>query len=233
METFNKKYLDIEPGDVVVGVIAQRTSEYLRVDIGTAELGMLKLLNFQGATKRSKPDIYPGDLVIAKVLESSSVNSEPFLTCVNARTGKSDGLGVITGGGSIDRPGILSGMVAATQVLGAVGLEAAGNNKPNSSEFNPNDPSHHQRGDTKKGSDCDGFAIWMSLSLCRRLLATESTILQSLGKSYSFEIAIGMNGYVWLNGGTIEKTIGILNAIESFEFVADDVIEEHMKSIYS
>lgn len=102
VETHNKKYLDVEPGDIVVGIVSARMAEYLRVDIGTAEPAMLKLLNFQGATKRSKPDIYPGDIVVAKILELTNNNSEAFLTCVNHRTGKSDGLGVITGGGSIE-----------------------------------------------------------------------------------------------------------------------------------
>merc|ERR1719225_853663 len=83
---------------------------------------MLSMLNFQGATKRSKPDIYPGDIVVAKILDTTQDSGEPFLTCVNLRTGKSDGLGVLTGGGSTTRPGILSGMVAATTVVETAGL---------------------------------------------------------------------------------------------------------------
>ena len=60
IETHTKRYHDPVPGDVVLGTVVTRLSEFFRVDIGTAELGMLNMLAFQGATKRSKPDIYPG-----------------------------------------------------------------------------------------------------------------------------------------------------------------------------
>ena len=231
VDTNNKRYLDLEIDDIVVGIVASRTVDYLKVDIGTAEYALLKLIDFQGATKRAKPEIYPGDIVVAKIKSETCKSSEAFLTCVNSRTGKSDGLGVITGGGNIERPGILSGMVAATQVHNVTGLTAAsGKGKNNNNNNNSEDQPYEKSGETKKGSECDGFGMWLPLTLCRRLLVPNNVILSNLGKHFSFEIAVGINGYVWLNGGTLEKTLSLLTALESFQYLDDDVVEEYMKN---
>jgi len=226
VETHSKKYHDPVSGDIVLGVVVQRLTEYFRVDIGTSELALLPMLAFQGATKRSKPDIYPGDLVVCEITEQSkSSSTEILLTCVNERTGKSDGLGVITGGGSIERPGVLSGMVAATTVVQSSGLARKDNKK-----HTPSIPE--KQGQTKKGSDCDGFAQWFPLALCRRLLMKNSKILIAVGKNISFEIAIGMNGLVWLNGGTIDKTMMIFNVIEKCEFIPDEEVISLINAVY-
>lgn len=42
----------------------------------------------------------------------------------------------------------------------------------------------------------DGFMIHTSASLARKILSTQSEVLQRLGKSLPFEIAVGLNGRV-------------------------------------
>ena len=226
IETHTKRYHDPVPGDVVLGTITQRLPEFFRVDIGTAEQGLLPMLSFQGATKRSKPDIYPGDLVVCEITKSTDSNSEPILTCVDERTGKANGLGVITGGGNIERPGVLSGMVAALTVVQSSGLAKTKKKGDKSVK-----EDYQKKGQTKKGSDCDGNARWLPLALCRRLLQHNSVILKSIGKHLSFEIAVGMNGLVWLNGGTIDKTMAIFTVIERCEFIPDEDVVNMINSI--
>jgi len=227
VETHTKKYHDPMPGDIVLGTITQRLGDYFRVDIGTPELALLAMLAFQGATKRSKPDIYPGDLVVCQVTEMTTADTEPFLTCVDERSGKANGLGVITGGGTTERPGVLSGMVAATTVVQSSGLVKSGN-KNKDAMFAP-----ERKGQTKNTSDCDGNARWLPLALCRRLLRQNSAILKAIGKHLSFEIAIGMNGLVWLNGGTIDKTMMIFNVIEKCEFIPDEEVLQLINAVYN
>lgn len=244
IETHTKRYHDPVPGDVVLGTVVTRLSEFFRVDIGTAELGMLNMLAFQGATKRSKPDIYPGDLVVCEILKTTDCNSEPMLTCVDDRTGKANGLGVITGGGNIERPGVLSGMVAALTVVQSSGLAKTNKMKNKTDNRNQSrnqtqktgkteekEEPYKKKGQTKKGSDCDGNARWLPLALCRRLLQQNSVILKSIGKHLSFEIAVGMNGLVWLNGGTIDKTMAIFTVVERCEFIPDEEVVNLINSI--
>ena len=44
-------------GELVVGVIIARHAEGYRVDIGAAQMATLDALAFEGATKRSKPNL--------------------------------------------------------------------------------------------------------------------------------------------------------------------------------
>jgi exosome complex component RRP40 len=46
-----------------------------------------------------------------------------------------------------------------------------------------------------------------------------SPVLEALGKSLSFEIAVGMNGRVWVNAATTATTILVSNAILNSEFL--------------
>ena len=44
-----------------------------------------------------------------------------------------------------------------------------------------------------------GFVFTVPLHLVRKLLSAECALLPSLGKSLQFEIAVGMNGRVWVS----------------------------------
>jgi exosome complex RNA-binding protein Rrp4 len=45
------------PKDLVLGTIIHRHSEGYRVDLGSAQMASLDALAFEGATKRSKPNL--------------------------------------------------------------------------------------------------------------------------------------------------------------------------------
>merc|ERR1711934_768995 len=114
-------------------------------------------------------------------------------------------------------------MVAALTVVQSSGLAKTNKNK-NKKDLQKNEEGYTKKCQTKKGSDCDGNARWLPLALCRRLLQQNSVILKSVGKHLSFEIAVGMNGLVWLNGGTIDKTLMIFNVVEKCEFIPDEEV---------
>ena len=44
-------------GDDVIGIIQGKTPDAFRVDIGSGEVAVLSILSFEGATRRSYPDL--------------------------------------------------------------------------------------------------------------------------------------------------------------------------------
>ncbi|XP_042493885.1 putative exosome complex component rrp40 [Macadamia integrifolia] len=57
-----------------------------------------------------------------------------------------------------------------------------------------------------------------STGLSRRLLCSPTCpVLEALGKKLSFEIAVGLNGRVWVNAGSASTVILAANAIVNSE----------------
>ncbi|KAK2629778.1 hypothetical protein QTJ16_000598 [Diplocarpon rosae] len=85
-------------GDLVIATI-QKSS----VDIYFASLSdytpnaSLPQLSFEGATKKTRPQLGYGSLVYARVTLANK-HMDPELECVSPSTGKSEGLGPLTGG---------------------------------------------------------------------------------------------------------------------------------------
>jgi len=67
--------------------------------------------------------------------------------------------------------------------------------------------------------DGGGFLFSVPLNTVRKLLCTESVLLKALGKAIPFEIAVGMNGRVWVRARSIKETICLVNAIECSEYM--------------
>lgn len=93
VQTAKKRYIPVK-GDLVLGVVTHKHPEYYRVDINAPELATLSAMAFESATKRNRVTVNIGDLIYAKVSVALD-DLEPELVCVNLRTGKSDGMGVI------------------------------------------------------------------------------------------------------------------------------------------
>eukprot|EP01035_Chromulina_nebulosa_P017715 gene17715-23307_t len=72
-----------KPGDQVVGVIDDRGGDYYKVNISNGMVAILNRLSFDGATKRNKPELKKGDVIYARVLNSSP-NIDTELTCTSA-----------------------------------------------------------------------------------------------------------------------------------------------------
>ena len=54
-----------------------------------------------------------------------------------------------------------------------------------------------------------------------RLLRPDSLVLNALGKHLPYEIAIGMNGMVWVCASTSVRTIAVANAIMNAQHLDD------------
>ncbi|KAJ3432391.1 exosome complex component rrp40 [Anaeramoeba flamelloides] len=62
-----------------------------------------------------------------------------------------------------------------------------------------------------------GYCFKCSLNLSRKFLQPRNKILSYLGKKLKFEIAVGVNGRIWINSGSVQDTILITNAIQKTE----------------
>ncbi|XP_034673637.1 putative exosome complex component rrp40 isoform X1 [Vitis riparia] len=64
----------------------------------------------------------------------------------------------------------------------------------------------------------DGFMFESSTGLSRMLLSSPTCpVLEALGKKLSFEIAVGLNGRVWVNASSPSTVILVANAIMNSE----------------
>jgi len=55
----------------------------------------------------------------------------------------------------------------------------------------------------------------LELSKCRALLSSAHPLLSSLGAKYPFELAIGVNGRVWVKATETRNTIDLINSIKA------------------
>ncbi|XWS60727.1 hypothetical protein CRYUN_Cryun07bG0060600 [Craigia yunnanensis] len=82
----------------------------------------------------------------------------------------------------------------------------------------------------------DGYMFETSTGLSRKLLSSPPCpVLESLGKKLSFEIAVGLNGWVWVNAASPDTIVVVANAImnsESLSGAQQIIMAEHLlKSI--
>ncbi|XP_043473089.1 exosome complex component RRP40 [Leptopilina heterotoma] len=83
----------------------------------------------------------------------------------------------------------------------------------------------------KKGKlgvlSADGMLFSCSLSLVRKILNPTCPLLHLLAKEHKYELAIGMNGKIWLKAGpSVDETIAVANAILAAEFTSTNEMPE-------
>jgi exosome complex component RRP40 len=201
--------------DRVVGIVVDRIGatdegggDLYRIDINAAHHGILSNLQFAGATKRNKPIFQPGQIVYCRVLNDAA----------NSTT-------------STDEPILLSCMNGPCDV----GIP--------SKDWTTKENCY---GELRNG----GTICRISLQLARNLLSSatvsndskteaatdeqSNVILEELAKhnkKIPFEVAIGMNGYVWINSTKLEYIILIQNAIQNSNVLTNEQIRAMVKNL--
>jgi exosome complex component RRP40 len=87
-------------GDLVIAQVQRTSMDFFHLSLYPhTPQAFLPQLAFEGASKKTRPQLKQNDLVYAKVV-SASKNMEVELTCINPSTGKAEpeGLGPINGG---------------------------------------------------------------------------------------------------------------------------------------
>lgn len=63
----------------------------------------------------------------------------------------------------------------------------------------------------------DGFIIHKTPDLAHKLLKPENPLLRTLGRKFIFEIAVGLNGKIWVHAHKTSDVLNIIRAIECCE----------------
>jgi len=73
----------------------------------------------------------------------------------------------------------------------------------------------------------------LRLSQCTlyRILSTQSELLQRLGKSLPFEIAVGLNGRIWVNGRSTDETLTLAHAISGAELLDKEQVKHMVRKL--
>ncbi|ELU16219.1 hypothetical protein CAPTEDRAFT_131167 [Capitella teleta] len=69
-----------------------------------------------------------------------------------------------------------------------------------------------------------GMTITTPCNHIRKILSPDCVLLKTLGNSLPYEIAIGMNGKIWIKGRTTKETIALTNAIACAEYMNNEQI---------
>jgi len=77
----------------------------------------------------------------------------------------------------------------------------------------------------------DGFVFTCSLNLIRKILNPQCTLLKLLGIKIPYDVALGMNGKIWLKTKSIKETIGIGHAILAAEHLSNEEIIPMCKDV--
>lgn len=77
----------------------------------------------------------------------------------------------------------------------------------------------------------DGYSFVCTLGLCRKLLRSDCAILAEVGKYAKYEIAIGLNGRVWIKSDNPDTTMFVCHAIENSEFMTTKVVKAFVKEM--
>ena len=77
----------------------------------------------------------------------------------------------------------------------------------------------------------DGFLFTCSLHLVRKILNPQCKLLKILGEGLKFEIAVGMNGKIWVRGIDVDTTIAVGDAILDAEVLTNSQIEKQCNKI--
>ena len=78
-----------------------------------------------------------------------------------------------------------------------------------------------------------GFMMTVPLHLVRKLLSPDSGLLAALGTSTPFEVAIGMNGRVWVRARSVRETICLAQAVECSEHMTSGEVRNMAERLTS
>lgn len=121
-------------GELVIGTVQRGAAEVYYVTLSDYTTpAILPQLSFEGATKKTRPQLSAGALVYARVVLANR-HMDPELECVASSTGKADGLGPLAGGmlfnvslGMTRRlllpKSVQEGKIVVLEELGAAGLQ--------------------------------------------------------------------------------------------------------------
>lgn len=119
ISTSNARYIP-KQGDSVIAQVRGASFETFHLFINSySPQATLSHFAFEGASKKTRPQLKNGDIVYAKVAFAQR-NMDIELTCINPNTGKADGLGPLTEGMVFDVSLELADRILRKQLAGVL-----------------------------------------------------------------------------------------------------------------
>lgn len=153
---------------------------------------MLPHLAFPGATKKTRPQLYSGCTVYARI-SLANKHMDPELECYDAESQKAEGFGELKGGMVFN---VSLGM--ARRLLG------------DGKKIRQLRLKQRKIEAEKRGEDlvADGEEISNGME-----------VLEELGRVLPFEVAVGRNGRVWVDSEELKVTLCVGRCIQQSEFL--------------
>lgn len=218
-----KRYIPMV-GDRVVGIVEERAGglspDYYSVNIFGPHPARLHQLSFEGAIKRNRPHLDPGDAVYCRV--SSMSPQPPSSSSSSPQQQQQQEMMMMTTEGQRKS----SADVEVSCKAGGDGLDGGASRK----DWMTDEGTYGQL----KG----GTIFRTSLGLARELLSPNNVVLDALGRSEKdygvnipFEVAIGSNGAVWVHAERPEFVVLVTNAIQNSEVMTPSQVRGMVKSL--
>lgn len=198
-------------GDVVVGTVINKLGEFykvcyfvndfqlprnltlnfFKVSLNYFHDGILPDMAFEGATKRNKPNLIPGNYICSRISYVDLESGEIELTCITPEEKK-------TWSNNENYLGVLK----------------------NSNYKNINIIEEYSKsersGSAGENQSCikDGMVVTVPQSVAQILLSDRSYVLNVLSKYFAYEICVGQNGVVWFSASTIKEMLLIMSALK-------------------
>ena len=172
VESLNSGRYTPTTGDLIIATVHHSSTDTYHCALTPhTPLAILGQLSFEGASRKTRPQLGSGSLVYARVSKADKW-SEVELECVSPATGKSDGLGPLK----------------------------------------------------------DGMLFEISLGLARRLMMGAGkggvVLLEEIGERVRFEVAIGRNGRVWVQAGSVGEVVRIGRCLKEVDERGLDVVAQ-------
>ena len=202
------RYLPAQ-NDLVIGIITARLADLFRVDIGGPQPATLPLLSgFEGATKKSRPAWPVGTVIFARV-SAAHPDLEPELACFDPSGNIPPEVFGELGGSS----------GSAMSSSGSVG-NASGGNASTTSTHPTTSAQSTQSNPSESTQPALPFSqlLRTSCSFSRSLQspsasASASALLKEFSSKWTFEVAAGANGRVFVAGASAAEVAHISRAL--------------------
>ncbi|KAJ3295030.1 exosome non-catalytic core subunit rrp40 [Borealophlyctis nickersoniae] len=198
----------------------QENGELTAVKAGALRTGKGNRLWVEGSQKRYVPAVNEPVLGIV-----TARHAESFRVDIGSAHQASLGALAFEGANKRNRPNLEVGSLVYARVTVA--------NKDMEPELDCINPS------TGKGDGYGelkgGFMIKVSLGLARSLINPQNELFKLLSEALAFETAIGLNGRVWINAGSIRNIVGVANMLRSADGAAPSkipgIVKAHLKQM--
>lgn len=203
VESNSIRYLPAVHDPVICQITNRGTESYQVTLFNSYTTATISGFAFEGATKRNKPNLKVGTLLYAQVI-SAHRYLEVELTCVDPTTGKSNGYGELkTEASHAAGDETKQKITEASAMLWKVSCGLSRRYVYNSRE---------------KLADIFGLIIISFYSYS--LLKPSHSLLSRLATHFPFEVAVGVNGYIWVRAGSPRHVIAVGKVLERADRIA-------------